>query len=144
MTQPSARQRFPGPRIRPAAPPEQPPPGFEGSLPEWLVYENLVSRGLEPGGDFHFQTSAFGGRQTLGGIVTDFTFTNPPGLAFSILGVYYHFVHKGGTKAMDILARESLAKQGILLIFIEDGHIIEDVQTYVTAALAGDDRSRLG
>jgi len=44
-----------------------------GTLPERIVYRLLMELGLNPArGDFDFQTSLYGGRLELGGIVADF------------------------------------------------------------------------
>jgi len=45
-----------------------------GSLQERIVYQALVDWGLIPGIDFDFQSSMFGGRAQLGGLVADFIF----------------------------------------------------------------------
>ena len=120
------------------------PPDWPGSLPEFLVDEELRRLGLRSGFDYTYQSSAFGGRQELGGAVLDFEFNNPPGLAISVLGVYYHFIFEGGSQVDENLRREQLAGLNITLIFIEDGHILDDVQYYVGEALQYRDHSRLG
>lgn len=45
-----------------------------GSLEERIFYQALVDFGFIPGVDFDFQTSMFGGRAELGGLVADFMF----------------------------------------------------------------------
>jgi len=45
-----------------------------GSLPERLVYKKLMDFGYVPGSDFDFQSSQWGGRLELGGLVADFLF----------------------------------------------------------------------
>lgn len=47
---------------------------IKGTLPERIVYLELVKRGYAPGIDFNFQSSAEGGRNELGGMVVDFLF----------------------------------------------------------------------
>lgn len=45
-----------------------------GSLPERIVYMELIKRGYSAGIDFDFQSSQAGGRIELGGMVVDFLF----------------------------------------------------------------------
>ena len=47
---------------------------IQGTLPERIVYAELIKRGYVPGIDFDFQSSAEGGRNELGGLVVDFVF----------------------------------------------------------------------
>lgn len=51
--------------------------GIDGSLEERIVYAALVQHGLKPDVDFTFQSSEFGGRAVLGGLVADFLFDVP-------------------------------------------------------------------
>ena len=66
------------------------PVGWEGSLPEYIVYRTLQRLGLQPGIDFRYQSPLMGGRQERGGVVIDFMFSNPPGLAINVQGTFYH------------------------------------------------------
>ena len=47
---------------------------IKGTLPERIIYAELIKRGYVPGIDFDFQSSAEGGRNELGGMVVDFLF----------------------------------------------------------------------
>ena len=47
---------------------------IKGTLPERIIYAELIKRQFVPGIDFTFQSSAEGGRTELGGIVVDFLF----------------------------------------------------------------------
>ena len=47
---------------------------IKGTLPERIIYLELIKRGYVPGIDFDFQSSAEGGRNELGGLVVDFVF----------------------------------------------------------------------
>ncbi len=140
-------------RVLPAPPELEAPPDWPGSLPEWLVFEELEQRGYVGSGgrlgepepevaDFVYQDPQVGGRHELGGIIVDFLFYRPPGLAFSVIGVYFHYIHEGGTKARDILARDILASRGYRLIFLEDTAVLSDVSSIVGLALQGIDRSQ--
>lgn len=114
-----------------------------GTLPELVVFAELVRRGLIPDVDFYFQSPLFGGRLEKGGLVVDFIFNNPPGLAISVAGEYWHFERGVEQRAKDLIAREVLAKQGDTLIFIEEGHALENAEFYVGEALQFRDHSRL-
>lgn len=114
------------------------PDGFPGTLPEWLVFEELTKRQI----DFNFQSNQFGGRLEKGGLVIDFLI--PPDLAFSVLGIYFHYSLGGsGSQARDLMAREILAQQGIEMIFLDEDDILNDVQSIVDLGLQRIDRSRM-
>ena len=114
-----------------------------GTQPEILCYEALINYGLMPNIDFEFQSSIFGGRQQRGGQVIDFLFFNPPNLAFSILGEYFHYELSGGSRAADIINSNELSMVGITLIHIDEGDLIEDAKSVVGDALQFKDRSKL-
>ncbi len=114
---------------------------FPGSRPEFLCHQALTRLGLIINSDYTFQSAQFGGRTERGGLVVDFWFSNPPGLAFSILSEYYHY--ELNTNANDLLGREILAASGTTLIFIDDLDLEEDALTVVRAGLRFEDRSRL-
>lgn len=116
------------------------PEGF--SIPEFLVFSELERRGFQHNVDFSFQSRFFGGRLDKGGLVVDFTFANPPDLAINVQGVFYHYEQGIEQKASDILSAIQIAAQGITLIFIDDNHVLEDVQFYVGAALEYKDYSQ--
>lgn len=119
------------------------PEGFLGSLPEYLVFAELVRRGKEPGIDFSFQSPLMGGRIEKGGVVIDFLFNDPPGLAINVQGVFFHYEMGWETRARDEIARVQLAGQGITLIFIDEDDIMENVRYYVGEALQYRDHSRM-
>jgi hypothetical protein len=116
-----------------------------GTAPEIAVYLQLLKLGKRPDVDFTFQSPLMGGRMQRGGLVLDFLFSNPPDLAISVVGRYFHFELGGlDQRARDLMSREQLLGQGITLIFIEDDDIERDVAFYVKEALAYRDHSRLG
>ena len=121
----------------------QVPASWPGSLPEFLVYQELERRGYEHGLDFEYQSPLLGGRSR-GGMVVDFVFNNPPDLAISVQGTFWHFEQGVEVKARDILAREQLAGLGMTLIFLDEDDVLEDVEHYVAEALGYRDHSRLG
>jgi hypothetical protein len=114
-----------------------------GSAVERLVYEALVKIGLVPGVDFTWQSAFFGGRLDKGGLIIDFLFENPPGLAFSVLGRYWHYERGPEQRAIDLLQRVQMAGQGITLIFLDEDDVIADADSVVRAALNFEDRSEL-
>ena len=122
----------------------QVPDNWEGSIPEYVAYATFIELGLEPGVDFSYQSPLMGGRMDKGGAVIDFLFSNPPNLAVNVQGVYYHYELGAETKARDIFARESLAGQGITLIFVDEDDLEQDAIGITRDALAFRDKSRLG
>ena len=58
------------------------PPGWPGSLPEFLVFNSLTTTfNLQQGVEFTYQSPLLGGRIEKGGVVLDFVFNEPPDLA---------------------------------------------------------------
>lgn len=119
------------------------PSDFPGSTPEFLVFQELLRRGLRLDLDFTFQSSFFGGRLYRGGLVVDFLFTNPPNLAIGVQGDYFHQQQGVNVIARDRLARVQLAAEGITLIFVDESDVLEDVRSVVGDALRFIDRSFL-
>jgi len=122
----------------------QPPPGWEGSRPEWMFYASLIQLGYQPGDDFVYQSPLLGGRLDKGGWIIDFVFNNPPGLAVNVQGIYYHYELGAATSARDIFAREALAGQGVTLIFVDEDDLEQDPVGITREALQFRDSSRLG
>lgn len=115
----------------------------EGTQPEVICYNILVDLGLADGVDFTFQSIQFGGRFDKGGLVVDFLFSNPPGLAFAVQGEYFHYRLRGGTRATDLMAREELALEGITLIFIDEEDLLSRATWIVREALQFRDHSKI-
>ena len=112
--------------------------------PERVVYNILIRLGYVPGVDFEFQSVQFGGRLDRGGQIVDFWFENPPGLAFSVLGEYFHYQLRGGSRATDLQAREELAVNGTTLIFLDETDLLGPrAEFFVTDGLQFRDHSRL-
>lgn len=120
------------------------PEGWTGSLPERQFYASLLELGYQPNEDFTYQSPLMGGRLDKGGLVIDFLFDNPPNLAVNVQGVYYHYELGADTRARDIFARESLAGQGITLIFVDEDYLAQDPLGTTREALQFRDSSRLG
>jgi len=120
------------------------PPGWEGSLPEYVAYRAFERAGKVPGTDFTYQSPLQGGRMEKGGQVLDFLFYDPPDLAVNIQGVYYHYQFGIESSARDKIAREQMLGAGITVIFIDEDDIMEDPDYYAREALDYRDHSRLG
>ena len=111
-------------------------------MPEYIVFNQLLRLGLKPNQDFEFQSKFAGGKIERGGLVIDFLFSNPPGLAINVQGVYYHYEQGSVNIANDLLAREILAGEGISLIFLDDDDVLADPTFYVREALNFKDYSK--
>ena len=118
------------------------PADFKGSLPEYVVFNQLLRFGLRPNQDFQFQARFAGGKIEKGGLVIDFLFNNPPELAINVQGVYYHYEQGSVNIANDLLAREILAGEGISLIFLDEDDIMNNPTFYVREALNLKDYSK--
>ena len=111
-------------------------------MPEYVVFNQLLRFGLRPNQDFQFQARFAGGKIEKGGLVIDFLFNNPPGLAINVQGVYYHYEQGSVNIANDLLAREILAGEGISLIFLDEDDIMNNPTFYVREALNFKDYSK--
>ena len=122
---------------------QQAPASWPGSLPEFLVHQELERQGKVSGVDFIYQSSRMGGRMQKGGVILDFLFSNPPDLAINVQGVYYHYEFGTETKARDLIALQQLAGDGITLIFIDEDDALSNARYIVREALAYRDHSRI-
>ena len=118
------------------------PSGWTGTLPEYLVYRALLQAGKVPGVDFIFQRDVSGGRRELGGLVVDFLFAQPPDLAISVAGVFFHYEQGASIQRHDQIARVQLGNMGYQLITIDDDAALRDASFYVREALQYRDHSR--
>ena len=118
--------------------------GQAATSPEIVCYNVLVRLGYHPDVDFVFQSVQFGGRQVAGGQVVDFFFTNPPGLAVGVMGEYFHYRLRGGSRPHDLAARVELALVGTTLIFIDEDDLMgAQAEWFVREALQFRDHSKL-
>jgi len=118
--------------------PQTAPEGY-GSVPEYLVYQELLRRGKKPGVDFIYQ-SRFFGINVKGAIEVDFIVK--PDLALAVQGVFVHYNRGADQIGRDKFTRIQLAAEGLKVIFLDEDQIEEDVQFYVGEALAYRDHSR--
>ena len=121
-----------------------PPSDWVGSKPEWMFFSSLIDLGYQPEEDFTYQSPLMGGRLDKGGLIIDFLFFNPPNLAVNVQGVYYHYEMGADNRARDIMARQSLAGQGITLIFVDEDDLEQDPKGVTESALQFRATSRLG
>ena len=118
------------------------PADWPGSLPEFLVFQELLRLGKREGVDFTFQVAFQGGRLQKGGMVLDFLFSDPPDLAINVQGTFFHGTAE--QQSLDRIVRAQMAGQGVTLIFIDEADILDNVKRVVGAALRFQDLSRLG
>ena len=118
---------------------------WRGSEAERLVNNELLRRGHREGETYYYQAPFFGfGTGERGSYSLDFLFIDPPGLAFNVQGVYWHYGQGTSTEANDVLLRAQLAQHDITLIFVDEDDVLEDVRWIVGEALQFRDHSRLG
>ena len=118
------------------------PEWWQGSKPEYFIYNALLSLGLKPDRDFVYQSSQLGGRLEKGGAVVDFLFYNPPNLAVNIQSVYYHY--RGITqKVRGQMQRAQLEGLGLKVIYIDEEDALRNPRYYVQQALMGNDLSMM-
>ena len=113
------------------------PPSFPGTLPEWLVYNELTKRKI----DFEYQSSQLGGRQVRGGAVIDF-FIIDLNLGINIQSLYWHY-QNWTAKVNDALQREQLEAMGMTVVYIDETDVERNPSFYVGEALKGNDFSRM-
>lgn len=117
---------------------QQAPASFPGTLPEYLVYNELVRRKIE----FEYQSSQMGGRQARGGAVLDF-YVPSLNLGINVQSLHWHY-QNWTAKINDTLQREQLEAMGITMIYCDEVDILHNAQYYVSEALQGRDHSRMG
>jgi len=107
-----------------------------GTFPEFLVFDWLVRKGLEPDEDFYFQSSRMGGRQLYGGAVVDFDFPSQR-MAWRVQGEFFH-IGNPAKEASDIMQKMSLSTAGYIVvdIFVQD--VLERLNWVLTHAMNGE------
>ena len=121
-----------------------PPPNWQGTNTEWLLYSALIELGYQPGQDFYYQPSNHRNSVQSWGLEVSFQFVNPPNLAINVNGIYYQGALGSYNKAEQIFTREALAGQGVTLIFVDEEDVMQDAVGIAEDALSFKDRSRLG
>lgn len=115
--------------------------GLGGSLPEYIVWEYLVTRkGWRPGIEFVYQASFIGGRTQYGGFVADFLI-RPGNMIWNVQGLRYHLTQTKD-RAADIVAKAILAGQGYRVLFLWEDDLLERPDYVLEAALRGQESNR--
>jgi len=114
------------------------PPDWVGTLPEYLVYKELVKIGIE----FEYQANQMGGRLSVGGAVVDFLIPSL-NLALQIQGLYWHYQRSSTQKARDAISRASLEGMGLTVIYLDEDDLMRNPNFYVKEALEMRDYSKL-
>ena len=113
----------------------QAPPNWLGTLPEYLVYRELVRLQVE----FEYQSSQMGGRQERGGSVVDFLIIDL-NLVLNVQSQYWHYGRPAAVLA-DRIQREQLEAQGLTVVYLDEEDLLRNARWYVEEALAGRDHS---
>jgi very-short-patch-repair endonuclease len=98
------------------------PGNFTITQPEWCVYWWLQKRHRQ----FTFQSSLLGGRQVLGGLVTDFIVhdaTAPPGLVINVQGFAWHR-HTTVQRQADVTTKVRLEALGFAVVYVLEDEVI--------------------
>jgi very-short-patch-repair endonuclease len=121
------------------SPGDKVPPGFMGTLPEWYVHWwSVHRRHLIPDLDFEFQSSLFGGRLDLGGLVIDFLYPHlfPPGLVVNVQGFTWHYYTTEQRQA-DVMTKERLIARGYTVVFAREEDLLKQLDRTMSEALTG-------
>lgn len=114
------------------------------TLPEWLVWWYLTrKRRMIPGVDFQFQSSYFGGRRELGGLVVDFLLPSlfPPGLVINVQGFHWHR-YSTQSRANDVITKQRLMgpPHFFTVVYCLEGDLLERLDSTMRMALTGTQR----
>lgn len=116
------------------------PDGMTMTLAEWYVYWwSVHRRRLSPQIDFEFQSSLFGGRIDLGGLVIDFLYRGffPPGLVVNVQGEAWHYYTTEQREA-NILTRVRLQDRGYTVVFVKEDDVLSQLDYVMTRAMKGE------
>jgi hypothetical protein len=120
--------------------PGLPPPELVATLPEWYVYWWLTTkRKLISGLDFDFQSSLFGGRLDLGGLVVDFLLPfhfGPPGLVINVQGYTWHY-YSSLLRADALNDKIRLESRGYRVVYVLEDDILYRLEATMQAAITG-------
>ena len=138
-----------GPRVLTLNPTQTDSPGDapivseigSATLPEWYVWWYLTRRAkLLPNVEFEFQSSLFGGRRELGGLVVDFLLRDrfSPGLVVNVQGYHWHR-YSTRSRATDVLTKIRLqsAPYFFTVVYVLEDDLLHRLGSTMTAALAG-------
>lgn len=122
------------------SPGDRKPAWFFGTLPEWYVYWYLTKKEkLTVDLEFSFQSSLFGGRQALGGLVIDFLIIDrffPPGLVINVQGEFWHRL-TSSQRAKDLLDGIRLRQRGYTVVYVLEDAVLRHLEPTMEKALLG-------
>ena len=112
-----------------------------GTKPEWAVYWGLQKNGKLDGQDFIYQAHIPGtGNSRF--INVDFLIPDNY-IAIEVQGKFWHLGQGTRKIGSDVLRIESLAAQGVKVVFIDEPDALADPIYYVREALQGNDHSHV-
>lgn len=107
-----------------------------GTYPEFLVWQWLVKKGYQAGVDFQFQSSFFGGRRDLGGLVADFIIdAMTPPVVIRVQGEYWHVLP--GRRERDFFEMIRLNEIGFTVVDAWENDLLERLDFTMDQALRG-------
>lgn len=116
------------------------PAGMSATLPEWYVFWWCTRRRhMTERQDFEFQSSLFGGRIDMGGLVMDFLFRGlfPPGLVVNVQGFNWHYLTTD-QRAQNIITRQRLLNPGFTTVFVKEDDVLQRLDYTMSKALDGE------
>lgn len=116
------------------------PPTWQGSKPEWLIYNALTQLGYREGRDFTYQASIAGGRMVYGGAILDFVIP-AFNIAINVQSIHWHYADPTARRR-DALTQAMVEGMGLKLIYIDEEDVLRNALWYTREALAGRDHSR--
>lgn len=112
-----------------------------GSLPEYVVWEYLVTRKhWVPGEEFVYQLALHGGRTLFGGFVADF-YIRPGEMIWNVHGLHFHLL-KTQDRAKVALQKADLTSRGYRVISLWEDDLFERPEYTIEAALRGQETNR--
>jgi len=107
-----------------------------GTYPEFLVWKWLRDKGYQPDIDFRFQSSFFGGRLDLGGLVADFVIdAQIPPLVIRVQGDYWHRLP--GRAARDFFEMVRLLELGFSVVDVWEDDLMTRLDFTMNEAMKG-------
>ena len=112
------------------------PGWWQGTRPEWTVFQQLESIGKQHRRDFIFDPTAEEG--------VSFRFINPSDLAINVTGLMHNYEAGKDGASVILVSKQKMIGLGIHLVFIEDVDLRQDANYYINEALAYRDHSHMG
>ena len=112
------------------------PGWWQGTYPEWVVFNTLQSRGIRHNQDFIYNPNSEDG--------IAFRFINPRDLAINVTGLMHSYESGADGSGRDFVNKRQMIGLGVHLIFIEDVDLQQDANYYINEALEYRDHSHMG